>query len=636
MGFLNPLFLLAGIAVGIPLLLHLFHRQELRRLAFPALRYLQRTEKEHARRIRLRQLLLLLLRIGALLLLVAAGARPFLRSAGSAHPPTAVALVLDNSLSSGRLVGDRRVLDDLKDVAATTLERSGDRDRVWILRAGEPWDVAAPLSPLEARSRVADTDVSAAWGDLDAALERAASLVASSELGAREIHLVSDLQASGFPRADPSLIADVPLVVWSPPPASSSNRALTRVEVGGGLPPIQGQRTQIAAFLAGDSTSNDSVAVRLVVEDQIRGAALVPPNTEVLFPLELAGGGPVTGHVESDPDDLSADDRRHFAFDVRPPPDVRIAGDPGPFVTEALAVLADGSRIRLGSRSATLVVSGGSGGLGNGARAALVFPPADPVLLPALNRALGDAGVPWRYREVEVGGELGVTGVGLPHGLDEVRVHRRYALEPVPGTNQAGTEVATLSSGGAWMVSVVTERGRQLLFGSPMDPTWTSLPVSSVLVPVLEWSLGRWAAAGELDPEIEAGAVLPLPAGATGLGDPDGRLVPLDGGPVRPTRVGVYTAVGASGPVARWVVNPHPRESNLRRLGEDALELRATRLKMAEDTDAWEAAIFDQRQGPEIWRGLLLAALAVLLIESLVASSGRREEHEVRVERRAA
>ena len=58
MSALNPLFLIAGLSVAVPIFLHLFQRHQTRRLSFPALRYLERTEKEHARRIRFRQLLL--------------------------------------------------------------------------------------------------------------------------------------------------------------------------------------------------------------------------------------------------------------------------------------------------------------------------------------------------------------------------------------------------------------------------------------------------------------------------------------------------------------------------------------------------------------------------------------------------
>ena len=70
MGFLSPLLLLAGLAVAVPIALHLFQRHESRRISFPALRYLLLTERDHARRIRARQLLLLVLR-AALILLVA-------------------------------------------------------------------------------------------------------------------------------------------------------------------------------------------------------------------------------------------------------------------------------------------------------------------------------------------------------------------------------------------------------------------------------------------------------------------------------------------------------------------------------------------------------------------------------------
>ncbi len=626
MGFLNPLFLAAAVAVAVPLLLHLFHRQELRRLAFPALRYLQRTEREHAARIRLRQLLLLMLRIGAVLLAVAAGARPFLRGAGSAHPPTAVAIVLDNSLSSGLLQGDRRVLDGLKELAEATIDRAGDRDRFWIVRAGEPWDVAPPQSAEDARARIRRTEVSAARGDLDEALERAASLVASSELTIREVHLLSDLQRSAFPADNPRPADDLLLVAYAPDEAATGNRSIDGVVVGGGLPPIQGQRTQLSARVTGDSTAADSVSVRLIVDDQIRGASVVPPNTEVLFPLEIATTGPITGYVEVDPDDLNADDRRFFAFEVRPPPPVRVMGPVGPFLREALQVLNESRRLELTDRGPATVVTGGAEGFRTDDAVRVVIPPTDPLLLPGLNRRLAEARVPWRYVEAETDGELGVAASALPYALEEIAVSRHYTLEPTQGGDRAGTVFATLTSGTPWIVSVETGTGRHLLLGSPVDPGWSTLPVSSLLVPMLEWALGRWAADAEMDPEITAGEVLTLPAETSGLGDPDGELIPLGGASPRPVKTGVYTAVGPDGPLARWVVNPAPEESDLNALHPDELRLRAERLKLATDAGSWTRAIFDRRQGPELWRYLLAALLLVLVVESVVASSGRREQ----------
>src|SRR5687767_15411568 len=133
MGFLNPLWLALGAAVAVPLILHLLQRHQGPRVIFPAVRYLRRAEREHARRIKLRQLILLLLRIAALLVIAFAAARPFIRSGGVSHEPTAVVIIIDNSMSSSLVRGDRRVLDELKDRALATIAAAGTDDRFWLL-----------------------------------------------------------------------------------------------------------------------------------------------------------------------------------------------------------------------------------------------------------------------------------------------------------------------------------------------------------------------------------------------------------------------------------------------------------------------------------------------------------------------
>src|SRR5205814_1909782 len=60
--FLQPLWLLGLSAAAIPALLHLRQRQTPPTIVFPAVRYLQETKKEHSRRLKLRNLLLLILR----------------------------------------------------------------------------------------------------------------------------------------------------------------------------------------------------------------------------------------------------------------------------------------------------------------------------------------------------------------------------------------------------------------------------------------------------------------------------------------------------------------------------------------------------------------------------------------------
>ena len=76
MSFLAPWALLLSAAAAVPLLLHLLRRRTGTRVEFPAVRYLLRAEKEHAREVRLRNIVLMLLRVAIVLAIAFAMARP--------------------------------------------------------------------------------------------------------------------------------------------------------------------------------------------------------------------------------------------------------------------------------------------------------------------------------------------------------------------------------------------------------------------------------------------------------------------------------------------------------------------------------------------------------------------------------
>jgi hypothetical protein len=628
-GTLNPLFLAATILVGVPLFLHLFQRQEARRVAFPALRYLARTEREHARRIRFRQILLLLLRMAVVLLLVGAGARLFLRGSGSAHPPTALAIVLDNSMSSGLVVGDERVLDHLKGLALQTLSAASDDDRIWVIRAGEPWLPAVPGGPGEARRLVEETTVSAGSGRLSEALRRAAELVSTADLAAREIHLLSDLQQSGFSEDMVAPAGDIPVVLWSATADAPANRALARVLVGGGLPPLEGQRSEVT-IQAAPAPPADTVAVpvRVVLDGRVRGAGLLPPGASLALPLPSAPGGWTVGYADADPDALRADDRRYFVFRARPAPSVALVGDAGLFVAEAVAVLEAGQRLRTaGPRQAQAVLSAGGDGLeSTGAGSAvLIIPPGDPTLLPGLNRRLQQAGIPWRYERSTERGEAEVAGDPLPEALRGIRVRESYRLA-MEGDPSAPPRILGTVAGEPWALDGTDASGRRyLLLASPLDAGSTSLPVSADMIRFVDWVTGQWAAQGSGAPDRNAGDVLSAPRGAEAVRFPSGAEVPLDGTrTVTATgETGIYAFLAGDTVLAYEAVNPPSEESRLEaiepgRLGA-AIGTEVTRVRR---DGGWPGAIYRVRQGPELWRVLVVAALLLLLVEAAVAATG--------------
>lgn len=631
MGALSPLFLIAGVVVAIPIFLHLFHRQEVRRVSFPALRYLERTEKEHARRIRARQLLLLLLRVAAVLLLVAAGARLFLRGRGSAHPPTALAIVLDNSMSSGVVLGERRYLDDLRAVARRTLDAATDDDRIWIVRAGEPWLPAVPGAVADARRALEETGISEGRGDLSRTLARAAELVRTSGMGAAEIHLLSDLQASAFDPDVDAAAGDVPVVVWSASEPAPRNRGLSNVVVGGGLPPLGGRRGSLSVDVVGAPGDTTLVPVRLVVQERVRGAGAATPGSSLSLPLPPSPAGWVQGYVDADPDALRADDRRYFAFRARSAPHVAVAGDPGVFVTEAVGVLQEAERLRPTTPGEADALIAGAGEMLEATPATagmLVVPPADPTLLPALNRRLADAGIPWTYtrRDAAGGGEVELVGDPLPDPLSSVRVARAYRLT-LEGDPPAPPRTLARAGGSPWAVEGGDARGRRyLLLASPLDAESTTLPVSAEMVRFLDWFTGQWAGAAGGPREHVAGRPLPAPFGADRILLPSGDGLPVDATRMVPNtrQTGFYTFLDGDSVVAVEAVNPPTEESDLTPLRRSELAgLIGSEVTVVRRDSGWDRAVFRTRQGPELWRPLLLAALILLLVESGLAAAGR-------------
>ena len=630
MGVLTPIFLIAGLSVAVPLFLHLFHRQETRRLPFPALRYLERTEREHARRIRLRQLLLLVLRVAALLLLVGAGARLFVRGRGSSHPPTAVAVILDNSMSTGLVVGERRLFDDLRARALETLSAAGPEDRFWILPAAEPDVAVTPVAAAEARRLVEGIEVRASRADLSAALERAVELLRAAELAEREIHLLTDLQAAGFRAEVAGPAGDLPVVAYAPEAAGARNRALDGLVIGGGLPPLQGQRSE--ATISSMPLEEDTVLlpVRLVIDDRIRGAATLPAGASTSIPLPATGGGWVRGYAESDPDALRADDRRYFAYRSRPPTAVAVAGPAGVFFEQAVAVLDSAGRlVRREPSDAELVIAVGGEGLERlrSGASALILPPVDATVLPALNRRLADLGIPWRYEPRDVTGEADLVGERLPDPLEGVRASRWYRLV-VAGDPHGPTSRLAEVADEPWAVEGTDALGHPyLLLASPLELGWSSLPLSSAMLRFVDWAATRWAGAGSEPAVLAAGEPLPAPRVATHARLPSGRLVEIDGTRTltRTGEAGFYEFLADDTTVAVHALNPPAAESDLTRLDRRRLaQAVGGEVERVDAPGRWAGAIYRARQGPEIWWPLLAAAALLLLLEALLASSGRR------------
>ncbi len=178
--FLHP-YLLAGLlACGVPVLLHLLMRQKPKPLVFPAFRFLLQRRTTNQSRMRLRNVLLMLLRVLVLAALVLALAQPrlFGGAAGTlAGKDARVILLIDTSPSMEYGVAGVSRLDEAVSRARELLAAIGADSRAAVLDSGDLIDEKFGTLA-EARDRLGRLRIRPGAGSLNRAAERGIDLLA--------------------------------------------------------------------------------------------------------------------------------------------------------------------------------------------------------------------------------------------------------------------------------------------------------------------------------------------------------------------------------------------------------------------------------------------------------------------------
>jgi hypothetical protein len=232
--FVSPFLLFLLPLAGLPVVIHMIHRQKYTIHEFSALLFFDRSRKFNVFRFRLRHVLLMLMRILVVLLLLLAFARPNVTDFGIGDRRQALVLVLDGSISMTRDFGDKSMLDFAKEQTQHSLAELGEGTTVGIVTNQTPPQLLlAPTSDLK------DVETALAsvkpfyrrgtfWNAVDLAQRSLENVRASS----RHVVVFTDLQKgwleSGQENKNESEIA-VKFIHLKP--TSNQNCAVIRVDV---------------------------------------------------------------------------------------------------------------------------------------------------------------------------------------------------------------------------------------------------------------------------------------------------------------------------------------------------------------------------------------------------------------------
>ncbi len=647
MTFLYPWALALGALVVVPIVVHLLKRRIERRVPFPALRYLRSAERVHARSLRLRDLLLLLSRVAILLVIALAASGPLIGHGGTAdHDPADVAIVIDNSASLARPVGDRTAFALLLDRARLSLRHAQPEDRFWVYPTVGP-PIALGTGAGEALRELDRARLTDGAADLRRAIAEALQSLPPGRH--RELQLLTDAQATNFSRPLGIPIEEVAIVMATGFEVETTNAAVAGLALAGGPRLAIGAHTDVvvsAQWNPGPDgpARSDSASLRLDIDGSTIGAAIAGWGDAAVFRLPALAAGAHLGKVEIEPSGLRADDSRHFGIAAGDPPAAEWSGPPESFLAAALATLRGGGRLgeggagRLGEDETVVHFyesweGGPTDAPGGGDGTVVLIPPADDIALPRFNQLLSRSGIPWSLAPDPAAGDVGLERIASVPGLDEVQVRGRYLLTPGGGVQDS--VVLRTTDGEPWAVSGPRGNGSYLLLASPLTPEASTLPTSPTMIPFIEILVSAWGQArGWSVQDVVAGESMTLPAASDSVRLPDGSVVRVDGGaPFMPETAGGYLLYRGDGPTNEamaFAANVSPLESDLTPLTPARVsELLSGREVVMAGPDAgdWEAAIYRARRGRDGAPWLILALIILVGVEIILASPAPVKTH---------
>lgn len=625
MGLLSPLFLLGALAAAVPVVLHLLRREPDTTVKFAAVDMLQHAPVEHAEQRRLRELLLLALRVTALLLLALAFARPFLASgvAASATGVTIVALDTSFSLSAPGRFGRAQQL---------ARDAIGQAPRGHLVGVVTFADVAQAVQAPTADHALAVRAIDAARVGYGATRYRAALSAAVDAVGDREgrVVVVTDLQTGGWDRGDevrmPSRVqldvADV-----GPLPA---NVAIVDARLAG---------DRVLATVRNGSDEPRDVRVRLSVDAAAVSDAVASIGENQTAEVALATGKGASAEVSiDDPEGIQADNVRYLVLTATPRPLVLVLSNAGDLGRDAFYVQQ--ALMAVGADGAAFDVAGASGAQVSGWDAATLT--RHVAIVVTSTRGLDQRGRELIADYVRQGGgvliaaspdvdaQVAAGAIGITFDLTTTALSAGDAprtLAPAdlrhPIFRTFSTEVATLglvrfrriaairgaecqplarfSSGETALAECASGEGAALVFASDLDSRWNDFPLHSTFVPFLHETVRYLGARGS---QASSYLVGDTPAGVAP--EPGFRTLPAPGG-------------GGGRPIA---VNVDGSEADPTRLTADGFRAAVTRVPDASAGDGTTPSLEARQQEEQqsLWRYAILLMIAVLVTESVIAA----------------
>lgn len=533
MQFVYPSFLFALFAVAIPVIIHLFHFRRYKKIIFSDLRFLKQVQEQNKAKQKLKDLLVLIARILAIIFLVLAFAQPFLPAGNTAQMKgrKAISIFIDNSFSMNNEGKEGNLLEAAKNKARAIVNAYGNDDHFQILThdlEGRHQRLVNKSDALqwidEIRITPASHTLSMITGRQQQALEKAGDDL-------KLFYVISDFQKQMCDAGQVKMDSAMQLNLV--PVTANEQHNLYVDSAWLASPSVQlNEPATLKVRIQNDSRdAAENILVTLKLNGQQKGLQNITCAagswTDVTFSFTLQQNGPQQGEISITDHPITFDDKLYFSF--TPVSSYRLLAVNGtgsnPFISklfenDPIYKLTQTSQNQIDYAAFgtyQLIILNEPNALSSGLSLELkkyteqggqllIIPSADNTQLPSLNALLADMGLPLygaSLKQAVKVSELNMQDAvfrnvfqRIPRNMDLPSISRFYALQRNNATK--GKNLMQLNNGQPFMWQASYQKGNVVLLSVPLKTDWSNLPQHAVFVPLmLKLGMGK-AQTGQL------------------------------------------------------------------------------------------------------------------------------------------
>lgn len=324
MSFLNPFFLLALIAVGLPLVIHLLNLRKPQKISFSALSFFRELKNTTIKRIRIKRYLLLFLRLLAVACFAFVLARPFLppgfTSGNAVQAPALNGILIDNSISMSRIGKQGPLFEYAKEIVSTIQRSARDEDRFMVQFTNGDEAAGNILSSTNVDRLLQESEISESGNFIQSRLRMLIETLENAPYQNKNLFLITDSQRSQIEPLRDLELKDVTITVINVGDVDVQNTFVNEVfsstsMMGAGIP------FDIGVELANEgkvSAINQFVTLEFEGENVGQFSVSLEPGERKTYTFEVTPSktGSANGRIFIEGDEFQADNNHYFTVQV--------------------------------------------------------------------------------------------------------------------------------------------------------------------------------------------------------------------------------------------------------------------------------------------------------------------------------